>query len=105
MDIISGEFAYYLVRLPIEQEPTQAFYNRKTLESIWETKHQAPNPYTRQWFEMKSVIPQTELRREMEHYIELHKISSNAGELDVNAKYARWGNIWTGWMITVQKYW
>jgi hypothetical protein len=41
----------------------------------------------------------------MEHYIELHKISSNAGELDVNAKYARWGNIWTGWMITVQKYW
>jgi hypothetical protein len=67
MDMISGEFAYDPVRLPLDQDPTQVLYNRKTLESIWETEHEATNPYTRQWFDMKSAIPQTELRREMEH--------------------------------------
>jgi len=87
MDMISGEFAYDPVRLPVEQDPTQALYNRKTLESIWESKHEAQNPYTRQWFDLRSAIPQTELRREMEHYIQLHKTHSDAGELDVIAEY------------------
>jgi hypothetical protein len=71
----------------IPSDPTQALYDRKTLERIWETKHETTNPYTRQWFDMKCSIPQTKLRREMEHYIELHKIPSDAGELDVIAEY------------------
>jgi len=87
MDMISGEFAYDPVRLPLDQDPTQVLYNRKTLESIWETEHEATNPYTRQWFDMKSAIPQTELRREMEHYIDLHKIPSYGGEYNVIGEY------------------
>ena len=88
MDMITGELAYDPVRLPVEQDIAQALYNRKTLETIWETNHEAQNPYTRQWFDMKSVIPQTELRREMAHYIELHKNPSDADEeLDVIGEY------------------
>ena len=59
LGIISGEFAYDPVRLPLNQDPTQRLYNRKTLQTIWETKQHARNPFTRQWFDVKSAIPQT----------------------------------------------
>ena len=66
IDIITDDFAYDPVRLPIDQDPTQAIYNRKTLETIWESAHHARNPFTRQWFHIKSVIPQEEFRVEMQ---------------------------------------
>jgi len=72
MDIISGDVAYDPVQLPLEQDPTQLLYNRNTLQNIWEIEQHARNPFTRQWFDIKSVIPQTELRKEMKRYIKLH---------------------------------
>ena len=72
MDIISGEFAYDPVRLPLDQDPTQLLYNRKTLHTIWETERHARNPLTRKWFDIKRAIPQSDLRKEMNHFCELH---------------------------------
>ena len=90
LDIITCEFAYDPVRLPVDQDPTQSLYDRKTLEMIWETKCEAQNPYTRQWFNAKTAIPQTVLRREMEEYIKLHHFSASDGaELDVIEEYAK----------------
>ena len=85
LDIITGEFAYDPVRLPLDQDPTQHLYDRKTLQTIWETEQNARNPYTRQWFDIKSVIPQTELRREMENYINLHNFPTDT----VIAEYSK----------------
>jgi hypothetical protein len=72
MDIISGEFAYDPVRLPLDQDPTQLLYNRKTLQTIWETERHARNPLTRKWFDIKRAIPQSDLRKEMKHFCQLH---------------------------------
>ena len=44
IEIISGDFVYDPMRLPIDQDPTQHIYNRKTLETIWETTHHAEIP-------------------------------------------------------------
>lgn len=56
----------------------------------WETKPVARNPYTRQWFDMKNVIPQIELRQEMEQYIKLRKVPTNCqAEIDVIADYTK----------------
>jgi hypothetical protein len=77
MDIISGDVAYDPVRLPLEQDPTQLLYNRNTLQNIWEIEQHARNPFTRKWFDIKSAIPQTELRKEMKRYIKLHGLPSN----------------------------
>lgn len=87
IDSISREFAYDPVKLPLQQDPTQSLYNRKTLETIWDTKQQPQNPFTRQWFDRRSVIPQIELRREMEKYIELHRYPTDV-ELEVVPEYA-----------------
>ena len=81
-DIITGEFAYDPVRLPVEQDPNQFLYNRKTLQAIWETERDARNPFTRKWFDIKSVIPQTELRKEMKHFVELHRFPSKTVIMD-----------------------
>ena len=59
MDMISGGFAYDPVRLPLDQDPTETLYNKKTLDHIWETVNEAQNPYTRQWLDIKCVTPQT----------------------------------------------
>ena len=90
LDVITWEFAYDPVRLPVDQDPTQSLYDRKTLEMIWETKCEAQNPYTRQWFNAKTAVPQAVLRREMEEYIKLHHFSaSDCAELDVIEEYAK----------------
>ena len=90
MDVITCEFAYDPVRLPLDQDASQSLYNRKTIEIIWETKCQAENPFTKQWFTAKSVIPQTDLRREMDEYIKLQKSSACRGaELDVIEEYSK----------------
>jgi hypothetical protein len=85
MDIISGEFAYDPVRLPLEQDTAQLLYDRKTLQTIWEIERHARNPFTRQWFDIKSAIPQTELRKEMKHFVELHRFPAKA----VIAEYSK----------------
>jgi hypothetical protein len=72
MDIFSGEFAYDPVRLPLDQDPTQLLYNRKTLHTIWKTERHARNPLTRKWFDIKRAIPQSDLRKEMNHFCQLH---------------------------------
>ena len=62
LDIITCEFAYDPVRFPVDQDPTQSLYDIKALEMILETKCEAQNPYARQCFNAKTVIPQTVLR-------------------------------------------
>lgn len=89
-DVIYYEFAYDPVRLPLDQDPTQSLYDRKSLETVWETKRHAQNPLTKQWFNAKSAIPQTELRQEMEDYIKLQKLSGCRGaELEVIEEYTK----------------
>jgi hypothetical protein len=74
LDVLFQEFAYDPIRLPHAEDPAQLLYNRRTLETIWVTKHEAVNPYTRQPFNIKNVIPQTELREEMHRYITKNRI-------------------------------
>ena len=74
LDVLFQEFAYDPIRLPHAEDPAQLLYNRRTLETIWVTKHEADNPYTRQPFNIKNVIPQTELREEMHRYIAKNRI-------------------------------
>ena len=69
VDVLLQEFAYDPVRLPPEEDPAQVLYNRTTLENIWDEKHETVNPFTRQPFDISNVIPQTELRQEMQRYI------------------------------------
>jgi len=80
------KFAHDPVRLLLQRDPTQSLYNRKTIETIWETRQQAHNPFTREWFDIKRVIPHIELVHEIERYIKLHKFPSDA-ELEVIAEY------------------
>jgi hypothetical protein len=47
VDILVQNFAYDPIRLPISEDPSQVLYNRRTLETIWDTKQDAINPYTR----------------------------------------------------------
>ena len=47
VDLLLQEFAYDPVRLQRTEDPAQILYNRKTLEIIWDAKHEALNPYTR----------------------------------------------------------
>lgn len=92
MDVITYEFAYDPVKLPLDQDPTQSLYNRKTLETIWENKPigQAENPITKRWFNAKTVIPQVELRQEMEDYIELQKFSEcKPADINVIEEYTK----------------
>lgn len=77
IDIISGEVSYDPVQLPPEEDPTQLLYDRKTLQTIWETEHHAKNPLTRQWFDIKSAIPQRELRKEIKQFTKLHGFPPN----------------------------
>jgi hypothetical protein len=71
LDVMFQEFAYDPIRLPYAEDPAQLLYNSRTLETIWVTKHEAVNPYT---FNIKNVIPQTELREEMHRYITKNRI-------------------------------
>ena len=66
IDIITNDFAYDPVRLRIDQDSTQTIYNRQTLETIWESVQHTCNPFTRQWFHIKSVIPQEDFRVELQ---------------------------------------
>ena len=94
LDIITGEFAYDPVRLPVEQDPTQLLYNRKTLQTIWETERDARNPLTRQWFDIKSAIPQTELRKEMKHFVELRRFPGKSVIIEYSITENQWSKIW-----------
>jgi hypothetical protein len=89
MDIITADFAYDPVRLPIDQDRTQTIYNRKTLEKLWETTNQASSPFTREWFHIKSVIPQRDMREEMHQYIKHNKFSTDGAEFDVIEDYTK----------------
>ena len=68
-DSLVQEFSYDPVRLPITKDPTQVLYNRGTLETIWDMKHEVVNPFTRQPFDISDAIPQAELRQQMCQYI------------------------------------
>jgi hypothetical protein len=74
MDVLFQEFAYDPIRLSPAEDPAQMLYNRRTLETIWVTKREAVNPYTRQPFHIKNVTPQTELRQKMRQYITKNRI-------------------------------
>lgn len=69
VDQLLQEFAYDPIRLPLKNDPTQVLYNRRTLETIWDAKHEALNPFTRQPFDIKDAIPQVELGEQMCGYI------------------------------------
>ena len=85
MDVLFQEFAYDPIRLSWAEDPVQMLYNRKTLETIWVSKREALNPFTRQPFHIKNVIPQTELRQEMCQYISKNRI----GGLEVIPDYTK----------------
>ena len=85
VDIVVQEFAYDPVRLPSAEDPSQVLYNRRTLETIWETKQGAINPYTRQPFYIFNVIPQTELKQQMCEYI----LNNRSLGLEVVADYTK----------------
>ena len=89
MDIITADFAYDPVRLPIDQDRTQTIYNRNTLEKLWDTTNQPSSPFSREWFHIKSVIPQRDMRKEMHQYIKHHKISADGAEFDVIEDYTK----------------
>lgn len=69
VDVLLQEFVYDPVKLPCTEDLAQVLYNRTTLENIWDTKHEAVNPFTHQPFDISNIIPQTELRQEMQQYI------------------------------------
>jgi hypothetical protein len=85
VDIVVQEFAYDPIRLPSAEDPSQVLYNRRTLETIWETKQGAINPYTRQPFYIFNVIPQTELKQQMCEYI----LNNRSLGLEVVADYTK----------------
>jgi hypothetical protein len=74
VDILVQEFAYDPVRLPLTEDPAQVLYNRRTLETIWDAKHDAVNPFTRQPFDINHVIPQSQLRQQMLQTLRLEVI-------------------------------
>lgn len=69
VDILVQNFAYDPIRLPISEDPSQILYNRRMLETIWDSKRDAINPYTRQPFNIGNAIPQSELRQRMREFI------------------------------------
>lgn len=69
VDILVQEFAYDPIRLCATEDPAQVLYNRRTLETIWDTKYEAVNPFTRQPFDINNSIPQAELRKQMREYV------------------------------------
>ena len=69
VDMLVQEFAYDPIRLPLAEDPAQVLYNRRTLETIWDAKHDAVNPFTRQPFDISHAIPQSELKQQMHQYI------------------------------------
>lgn len=79
VDQLVQEFAYDPIRLPLTNDPAQVLYNRRTLENIWDAKHEALNPFTRLPFNISDAIPQAELRQQMCQYVvsnaSLHVIS------------------------------
>jgi len=83
LDMLCQEFAYDPVRLPLSEDPAQVLYNRTTLETIWDAKHEAVNPFTRRPLDISNVIPQAELRQEMQRYM------VNNSRLDVISDYTR----------------
>ena len=56
VDMLVQEFAYDPIRLPLAEDPAQVLYNRRTLETIWDAKHDAVNPFTRQPFDISCAI-------------------------------------------------
>ena len=46
INMLVQEFAYNPIRLAIEEDPTQILYNHRTIKRIWDTNHEAINPYT-----------------------------------------------------------
>ncbi|GLJ11645.1 hypothetical protein SUGI_0173540 [Cryptomeria japonica] len=76
-DAINQEFAYDPIRLPISQDPAQLLYNRRTLEIIWEAKHQAINPFTNMPFDINQAIPQVDLAKHMRSYLTDNKAVTN----------------------------
>ena len=79
VDDLLNEFAYDPLRLPVTEDPAQMLYNRRTLEKIWDSEHNALNPFTRQPFDNSHAIPQIELRQQMSEYI----FKNNTNCLDV----------------------
>ena len=63
VDMLVQEFSYDPIRLPLQEDHAQVLYNWKTLETIWDEKHDALNPFTHQPFDISHVIPQSELRQ------------------------------------------
>lgn len=57
VDILVQEFAYDPIRLCPTEDRVQVLYNRRTLETIWDTKYEAVNPFTRQPFDINNSIP------------------------------------------------
>ena len=47
VDMLVQEFAYDPIRLPLAEDAAQMLYNRKTLETIWDSKHDVFDPFTR----------------------------------------------------------
>ena len=74
VDILVQEFSYDPVRLPLTEDPAQVLYNRRTLETIWDAKLDAINPFTRQPFDINHVIPQSQLRQQMVQSLRLEVI-------------------------------
>jgi hypothetical protein len=68
VDILLQEFSYDPNPLPLAEDPAQVLYNRRTLETIWDAKHDVVNPLTRQPFDINYVIPQSEMRKQMLQY-------------------------------------
>jgi hypothetical protein len=89
VDIVVQEFAYDPIRLPSAEDPSQVLYNRRTLETIWDTKQDAINPYTRQPFYIFNVIPQTELKQQMCEYILNNSSITLSLGLEVIADYTK----------------
>lgn len=79
VDGLVAEFIYDPIRLPLTEDTAQILYNRRTLEKIWDSKQVAVNPYTRQPFDIRNAIPQTELKQQMRQYI----VENNISDLEV----------------------
>lgn len=87
VDTLVQDFAYDPIRLSMEEDPVQMLYDRKTLERIWDTKHDAVNPYTLQPFNISNAVPQVELRQQMSQYILENRSRTLTLDLDVIPDY------------------
>jgi hypothetical protein len=68
-------------------------FKPSTIGTLWRNSgilHQdSSSPFTREWFHIKSVIPQRDMREEMHEYIKHHKISADGAEFDVIEDYTK----------------